>query len=684
MALPFRKNSPQTLRKASRASTATLELLQPVSRKQRFVRVFLLFVSVVALCWSLDLKGFSYLERYAADLRMSVYGAQHGSPSDWAKEHIVILALSDDSFDPTNNQVLPVTGPPVPRSYHAKIIRELKSAGAKVIAFDFMFTVPRPPDAEFAAAAREAGNVLWACRFQTENTENGAAQSLVLPLPTLLKASPHKGHIVAPKDEEQMAVTRIPAVIMNHGQQVPALSVVAAQMYLGLGDKPLRRTPHGWQCENLFIPVDDTGHFTIKYLGTEPGAVFQTLPYEKIYYDWLHSEDYQEKSKNPLLSLRDKIVLVGDTTSLGHDVVLTPLKEMVGVEVHAHAIATVLQNSFVHPVAPGIDLLILCAVTALVCAAAANWRSTWAVPFSIILLAFYASFNIWLFVEQGLVLRMVAPCAAILLATLAVVTERNLTVERAVNHARALLQRYVSPQIANYILAHPEKAALGGTRVTATVLFSDIRGFTAMSEKLTPEEVLSRLNEYLQVMTDVVFKNEGAVDKYIGDAVMALFGVPLFTEDHAQKAVTTAIEMQEALLILQDRWRAEGMPLIDIGIGINTGELVFGNMGANERRDFSVLGDTVNLASRVESLNKDMHSRILVTSSTYEIVRDTVRARGPLIAHVKGKEESVVVYEIFGWKEESNTIAQLLEDRPDVDVIDGNRSLVPLPEPRQI
>src|SRR5205085_8458537 len=110
-------------------------------------------------------------------------------------------------------------------------------------------------------------------------------------------------------------------------------------------------------------------------------------------------------------------------------------------------------------------------------------------------------------------------------------------------------------------------------------------------------------------------------------AVMALFGVPLVTNDHAQQAVATAIGMQDALLKLQEQWRAEGLPLIDIGIGINTGELVFGNMGANERRDFSVLGDTVNLASRVESLNKDMGSRILITAATYEIVRDKVRVR---------------------------------------------------------
>lgn len=633
--------------------TATFELLRPVSWRQRLARVLLLYVAIVALCSFLDSRPFfKYLEHYAADYRIGVYGNQV-SFEQWAREHIVLLTLSDDSFDATNNQHLPVSGPPVPRSFHAKVVRDLTRAGAKVIAFDFLFSAPRPPDKELAAAARSSGRVLWAGRFQSDGSESGAGTQLLLPVPSLLQASRHFGHINAPKDEEQMGVTRIPAVTMYRGQPIPALSVVAAQMYLGLGNEPLKRTTQGWQVGSLVIPVDSEGCFAIKYLGTEPGKIFEPLPYESIYHGYIDSDYYkqQEQKKNSLISLRDKIVLIGDTTTLGHDVVLTPLKEMAGVEVHAHAIATILRNSFTHSVPPAMDFAILCTLTALVCAVAANYRSTWAVSASLFLLGAYCVFNIWIFVEHSLVLRMVAPCAGILFATLAVVAERNLTVERARQRSSALLQRYVSPQIANYILANPDKCALGGTRVTATVLFSDIRGFTAMSENMTPEQVLARLNEYLQEMTDVVFQHDGAVDKYIGDAVMALFGVPLFHPDHAHQAVAAAIGMQEELLKLQSRWREEGLPLIDIGIGVHTGDMIFGNMGANERMDFSVLGDAVNLASRVEGLNKDLHTRILITASTYEIVCDKVRARGPLTAHVKGREEAVVVYEIFGWQD---------------------------------
>ena len=633
------------------ASNATLAILRPTSWQLRLVRVLLLWAGVVALCSFLDSAAFDNLESDARGLRTSVRGAQRDSSIEWAREHVVILALSDESFAASNDQRLPVAGPPVPRNFHAKLIRDLTRAGAKVIAFDFLFMASRPPDAEFALAAKESGRVVWACRQDDNLNESGAARKLILPVPALLAANPVLGHINAPKEGEHAAVTRIPAAVEDRGKTVPAFSIAAAQVFLGIGNVPLQRTAQGWQAPGLAVPVDANGCFPIKYLGTKSGEVFSSLPYETIYHGWLDSDFYKAHADDPNVSLRGKIVLVGDTTTLGHDVAMTPIKEMPGVEVHAHAIATLLQGRFLKFSSDALNLAVLAALTALACLSAALWRSQWALLTTVLLLVGLVVANVWLFVELGWELRLVAPSVGMILATVLVVAERNLTVERARHQATALLQRYVSPQIANYILAHPEKASLGGSRVTATVLFSDIRGFTAMSEKLTPEEVLTRLNEYLQAMTDVVFKNDGAVDKYIGDAVMALFGVPLYREDHAQQAMRTAIEMQDALLVLQEKWRGEGLPLIDIGIGINTGEMIFGNMGANERMDFSVLGDTVNLASRVESLNKDMKSRILITESTFQIVGDTVRTRGPLTTHVKGKEETVVVYEVFGWKE---------------------------------
>ena len=182
-------------------------------------------------------------------------------------------------------------------------------------------------------------------------------------------------------------------------------------------------------------------------------------------------------------------------------------------------------------------------------------------------------------------------------------------------------------------------------------MFSDIRGFTALSEKLAPEPLVALLNEYLQAMTDIIFKHEGTVDKYVGDCIMAVFGAPKPHPDHARRAVAAALEMQSALLHLHEKRVAEGLPPLDMGVGINTGGMVVGNIGSQDRLDFTVIGDAVNLAARVEGLNAEMNSCILITQSTYELVQDDVEVWGPLTARVKGKAEEVIVYGVFGWRD---------------------------------
>jgi adenylate cyclase len=163
---------------------------------------------------------------------------------------------------------------------------------------------------------------------------------------------------------------------------------------------------------------------------------------------------------------------------------------------------------------------------------------------------------------------------------------------------------------------------------------------------MEPENVVATLNEYLSEMTDAIFKNNGTLDKFIGDAVMALFGTPAFYPDHALRAVRTAFMMKERLEKLNEKWRGQGRPTLKIGIGINTGEAIAGNMGSLQRMEYTVIRDTVNLASRLESLNKELGTEIIISSSTYEKVRDNVKARQFTGIHVKGKEETLVVYEV--------------------------------------
>ena len=213
-----------------------------------------------------------------------------------------------------------------------------------------------------------------------------------------------------------------------------------------------------------------------------------------------------------------------------------------------------------------------------------------------------------------------------------------------------MFQKYVSPDVVEKLIEDPTKLMLGGEKRVLSVLFSDIRGFTSISEKLVPEELLSQLNQYLTAMTAVVLRNGGMLDKYVGDAIMAVFGAPLELENHALAACRTALEMMKELRSLQEGWQDESKPILDIGIGINTGEMVIGNVGSPKRMDYTVIGDNVNLASRLEGVNKELGTQIIISESTYQLVKGQIAVRGLGEVKVKGKEKQVAIYEPVNMK----------------------------------
>jgi adenylate cyclase len=202
---------------------------------------------------------------------------------------------------------------------------------------------------------------------------------------------------------------------------------------------------------------------------------------------------------------------------------------------------------------------------------------------------------------------------------------------------------------------NPEKLRLGGEKKDLTVLFSDIRGFTSISERMTPESLVKFLNEYLTKMTDLVFKYDGLLDKYMGDAIMAIWGAPLDQRDHTQRACYTALDMVDELKLLQKKWAAEGMPKLNIGIGVNTGPMVVGNMGSERRFDYTVMGDSVNLGSRLEGLNKIYGTNIIVSEMTYGRVREEILGRELDSVRVKGKDQPVKIFELLARRSQASS-----------------------------
>jgi adenylate cyclase len=248
--------------------------------------------------------------------------------------------------------------------------------------------------------------------------------------------------------------------------------------------------------------------------------------------------------------------------------------------------------------------------------------------------------------QQGAWLRVVEPALALSLAAFGGVSYQYFVEGREKRQVKRLFARYVSKDVFDQLMIDPTRARLGGQRREMTVLFSDIRGFTTFSEQGQPEEIVQQLNEYFSRMVHVLFEHRGTLDKFVGDAVMALFGAPLEDPKHAEHAVQAALAMLKELEALNQAWAAQGRPTLAIGVGVNTGEMVAGNIGSETIMSYTVIGDAVNLGSRLESLNKQYGTTIIISEATRGRLegRYDIRPLGDVV--VKGKTQAVAIFEV--------------------------------------
>jgi adenylate cyclase len=337
------------------------------------------------------------------------------------------------------------------------------------------------------------------------------------------------------------------------------------------------------------------------------------------------------------------------------DMHLGPYGDMAGIEHHAHAINTILNQDFAYTAPAWVNLLILLGIGLLM----GLYQPRVPTGMSFVLaLAIAAVFTgITLFVSFDLFsFHHVFPTVLILqfVQLVAFIGFRALTEEENVKFIRTTFSKFVSHDVVEELLANPEAISLGGSKKEISVFFSDVRGFTTISEALSPEGLVSLLNEYLSEMTELIIDYRGTIDKYMGDAIMAFWGAPARNDDHAYYACVAAIAQYRALQGLQKRWSERNIPVIDIGIGINTGLAVVGNMGSSRRMDYTLMGDTVNLGSRLEGITKTYGVKICISEFTYERVKDRVYARELDLVRVKGKLEPVRIYELMGLVNEAD------------------------------
>jgi adenylate cyclase len=399
----------------------------------------------------------------------------------------------------------------------------------------------------------------------------------------------------------------------------------------------------GIEAGGKFIPTDAFGRLHINYYGKEG-----SFPY-------FSAADVLSGRINPSV-FEDKIVLLGTSAMSTYDMKVTPFSaNMPGVEKHATVIANILNGDFIRRPPLYADLILLI-IIGLLSVLVGNVRRALHsfVLYDLLLLITLVS-NQVAFSVYGLRLNLIYPMIALAGSGIFTISYRYLIEEKKAREIRRMFSSYVTERVVNELIRNPEMARLGGERRNITVLFSDVCGFTSYSERHAPEEVVAILNEYLTAMTEVIFRWEGTLDKFIGDAIVAFWGAPLEQKNHAELAVRCALHMIKRLEELREQWVREGKTPLSMGIGINTGEVLVGNIGAEGKKmDYTVIGDHVNIGARVEALTRKFGTDILMTELPLNEIRRLVETsrighvsvRGVGTVVVKGKERPVRIYEI--------------------------------------
>ncbi len=348
------------------------------------------------------------------------------------------------------------------------------------------------------------------------------------------------------------------------------------------------------------------------------------------------------------VSFADTFVLIGATAPDLHDEYFVPTSEgaaMSGVEIHANILQNLILNNFVQKQGTWSLLAVILLTGALGMFVLSRLKIFYAIPAVIGLMIGYGLIAVLVYRNFNIIIDLFFPPIALFVFTAGGVGIHYMEEQRHSAYLRDAFSKYVSKELLTQLLEKRQELTLGGGKRTLTVFFSDIRGFTGISEKLTPEQLTHLLNEYLTAMTRIILKHQGTVDKFIGDAVMAFWNAPVDQPKHAAWACAAAVEQVQALATLRDAWKAQGLPEITIGCGIHSGPAVVGNMGSEERFDYTAIGDTVNLASRLEGLTKEYGVEIIASEETAKDAKDFTFRKLDAVK-VKGKEIPVVIHEL--------------------------------------
>lgn len=564
-------------------------------------------------------------------------------------DQLVIIDINDDSYKS------PKWGPfPFKRSTYGILLQRLKAAGAKAAAFDIVFLDPAADpdqDAKFAQGLKAMPTVLG----YTINETSGGQIGIQYPAPDLNAAAARVGYTTLDAPGGYLVTMPMHIKTDSSAGETQAqtnnadLYALPAAAYMLFSGQPL---PHD-------IPTLDGAMVLMPPAFSEQQDIDTGRKSLNASFTQVIDFDSAMDESIPDLSqlVKGKLVYIGSTAEAGQDFGTTVRGRTPGLLINARFADQLMRSIYITPAPVWFNVLLMIVLPMLVALSFSMRRTGVAIAASFAGTLVYAYLNVALFITKLYWFDLAHVVLSLLLATLFVGLYRVLHEGAQRKMVTDLFGTHVSPAVVKDILANddPKSAmALTGKRVKATIFYSDIRGFTSMSETMTPEEIYGQLNEYFEEMCNIIFEYGGYVDKFIGDCVMAVFSAPYQTPDDARNAVISAVKQQQKILEMAERWKAEGKKQFTVGMGVNTGDVVMGNLGASSRMNYTVIGDNVNTAARLYNVAKG--GEIIISEATYLECKDDVIVEELEPVSVKGKVQPIRIYNVIGLKSETTRL----------------------------
>ncbi|MFC1608301.1 CHASE2 domain-containing protein [Candidatus Latescibacterota bacterium] len=637
-------------------------------------------VSVIFIVSFMDNRFgiFDKIEFPTYDLRFRIRGIQEHA------DEVVIVAI-----DPQTLDLLGLIGMP-PRNYHAALLDNLYAAGAKAVLFDVLFLVytGKPGASNLESNMSAADSLLADAIFFYDQTILARKQVVLMdmststssgepPLPIEPLQQPNQIAFVSMYQDSDSFVRRTQLIYNDdfgteEGWQY-SYALKTAMIAIDADTAWVDTNNHKAYVGDRVIPLDEDDMMYVNFRMDE-----QTYANNQSYISYEQVLDDSEYGLQALVKagrIKDKVVLIGATYPEAKDYENTPFFSgtklwskkkypMYGVHIHHNIASSIIKNDFLIPLRRWHGVLLVSLMAAITVVVAYKFRGFLGLFISAGLIVLYIAAAIYLFISKNLIVPIVAPSIiTVILSYVSVGTYNFITERKQKAMIKNTFSKYVPGKVVSELLQNPEMLTLGGEERVMSVIFSDLEGFTSVSEGLTPQQLVILLNEYLSAMTDIVLENDGIIDKYEGDLIMAEFGAPLPDDDHAVKACLTALQMQKKLAEMRIKWKEAGEPELKARVGINSGKMVLGNMGSSAIFDYTVMGDSVNLSSRLEEANKAYKTYIMCSEATRQMIEHVMITRELDLLQVKGKTEGVLVHEVMCLKSDglSDTKKEALE-----------------------